>query len=120
MILGFIQYNITLGISTPQFTGEEELSLNTIQENMAVDRILYVMVHTASDYVSREQLETEIVSLFIFGDVMNCVYIVKVEAIHGPLFIFKSYGSSGENATKLFCTLPQRKWGHYFSNNIQS
>jgi hypothetical protein len=26
MILGFVQYNITLGIPTPQFTGEEELS----------------------------------------------------------------------------------------------
>ena len=37
MILGFVQYNITLGIPTPQFTGEEEQSLNTIQENMAVD-----------------------------------------------------------------------------------
>jgi hypothetical protein len=29
MILGFVQYNITMGIPTPQFTGEEELSLNT-------------------------------------------------------------------------------------------
>jgi hypothetical protein len=78
---------------------------------MAVDNNLYVVVHTASDYVSSEQLEKEFVSLFILGDVMNCVYIVKVEAIHGPLVVFKNYGSSGENATKLFFTLPQRKWG---------
>jgi hypothetical protein len=120
MILGFVQYNITLGIPTPQFTGEEELTLNTIQENMAVDNNLYVVVHTASDYVSSEQLEKEFVSSFILGDVMNCVYIVKVEAIHGPLFVFKNYGSSGDNATKLFCTLPQRRWGQYFSNKIQS
>jgi hypothetical protein len=54
MILGFVQCNITLGIPTPQFTGVEELSLNTIQENMAVDNNLYVVVHTASDYVSSE------------------------------------------------------------------
>jgi hypothetical protein len=81
-ILGFVQYNITLGIPTPQFTGEEELSLNTIQENMTVDNNLYVVVNTASDYVSSEQMEKEFVSSFIFGDVMNCVYIVKVEAIH--------------------------------------
>jgi hypothetical protein len=27
MILGFVQYNITLGIPTPQFTGEEELNI---------------------------------------------------------------------------------------------
>ncbi len=120
MILGFVRYNITLGIPTPQFTGEEELSLNIIQENMTVDNNLYMVVHTASDYVSSEQLEKEFVSSFILGDVMNCVYIFKVEAIHGPLFVFKNYGSYGDNATKLFCTLPQRRWGQYFSNKIQS
>jgi hypothetical protein len=54
MILGFVQYNITLSIPAPQFKGEEELRLNTIQENMAVDNNLYVVVHTASDYVSSE------------------------------------------------------------------
>ncbi len=80
-----------------------------------------MVVHTASDYVSSEQLETEFVSSFILGDVRNCVYIVKVEAsIHGPLFDFKNYSSSGDNATKLFFTLPQRKWGQYFSSKIQS
>jgi hypothetical protein len=89
----------------------KELSLNTIQENMAADNNLYVVVHTASDYVSSEQTEKEFVSSFILGDVMNCVYIVKVEAIHGPLFVFKNYGSSRINANKLLCTLPQRRWG---------
>jgi hypothetical protein len=76
---------------------------------MAVDNNLYVVVHTASDYVSSEQLETEFESSFILGDVMNCVYIVKVEAIPGPLFVFKNYGSSQENANNLFCTLPQKR-----------
>ncbi len=70
-----------MGIPTPQFTGEEEQSLNTIQENMVVDNNLYVVVHTASDYVSSEQMEKEFVSSFILGHVMNCVYIVKAEAI---------------------------------------
>ncbi len=73
MILGFVWYNITLGIPTPQFTGEEELTLNTIHEIMAVDNNLYVVVHTASDYVSSDKLEKEFVSSFILGDVMNCV-----------------------------------------------
>jgi hypothetical protein len=109
-----------LGILTPQFTGEEELSLNTIQENMAFDNNLYVVFHTASDYVSSEQMEKKFVSSFILGDVMNCLYIDKVEAIHGPLFVFKNYGSSGEKANKLFCSLPQRRWGQYFRNKIQS
>ncbi len=120
MILGFVRYNITLGIPTLQFTGEEELTLNTIQENMAVDNNLCVVIHTASNYLSSDQLEKEFVSLFILGDVMNCVYIVKVEAIHGALFVFKNYSSPGENADKLFCTLPQRRWGQHFSNKIQS
>ncbi len=109
-----------MGIPTLQFTGEEELTLNTIQEKMAVDNNLYVVVHTASDYVSSDKLEKEFVSLLILEDVMSCVYIVKVEAIHGPLFVFKNYGTSGDNAAKLFCTLPQRRWGQYFSNKIQS
>ena len=87
---------------------------------MAVDNNLYVVVHIASDYVSSEQLEKEFVSSFILGDNMNFVYIVKVESIHGPLFVFKNYGSSGDSATKLFCTLPQRRWGQYFSNKIKS
>jgi hypothetical protein len=87
---------------------------------MTVDNNLYVAVHTASDYVSSDQLEKEFVSLLILGDVMNCMYIVKVEAIYGPLFVFKNNGSSGDNATKLFCTLPQRRWGQNFSNKIQS
>jgi hypothetical protein len=54
------------------------------------------------------------------GNIMSCVYIVKVEAIHGPLFVFKNYGSYGENVTKLFCTLQERKWGKYFSGKVDS
>jgi hypothetical protein len=54
MIMGFVQYNIPLGIPTPQFTGEEELTLNAIKESMAVDNNQYVVVHTASDYVSSD------------------------------------------------------------------
>jgi hypothetical protein len=92
MILGFVQYNITLGIPTPQFIDEEELSLNTIQENMAIDNNLYVVVHITSDYVSMQQLEKEFVSLFTLQNIMNYVYIVKV--VDGPLFVFRNYGSS--------------------------
>ena len=87
---------------------------------MAVDNNLYVVVHTASDYVSSEQLEKEFVSSVILGDVMNCVYIIKVEAIHGLLFVFQIYGSFGKKSNKMFCTLPQRRWGQYFSNKIES
>jgi hypothetical protein len=54
MILGLLQYNITLGFPTPYFSDEKGQSLHTIQDNMAVDNNLNVVVHTASDYVSIE------------------------------------------------------------------
>jgi hypothetical protein len=103
-------------------TVKEELLLNTIQENMAFNNNLYVVVYTVPDYVSMEQLEKVFVAFFTLGYSMNCVYIVKVEAeaIHGPLFVFRNYGSIGENVTKLFCTLPQGKWGKFFSDKINS
>ncbi len=41
MIIGFPQYNITLGIPTPHFSDEEGQSLHTIQDNVAVDNNLY-------------------------------------------------------------------------------
>jgi hypothetical protein len=67
----FFQYNITLGIPTPQFTGEVDLTLDTIQENIAVGNNLYEVIHTASDYMSSEQLKKEFALLFIFGNVMD-------------------------------------------------
>jgi hypothetical protein len=57
MILGFLQYNITLGIPTPHFSDEEGQSLHNIKDNMALD----VVVHAASDYVSIEQFQHEFV-----------------------------------------------------------
>jgi hypothetical protein len=57
-----------LRIPTPQF---KELLLNTIQENMAVNNNLYVVVHTSSDYVSIDQLEKEFESSFTIGNIMN-------------------------------------------------
>ncbi len=51
LILGFIRYDITLGIPTPQFIHEDELSLSDIQRNMSIDNSLYVVVHSASDYI---------------------------------------------------------------------
>ncbi len=55
---------------------------------MAVDNNLYVVVHMASDYVLIEQYQQEFVTSFTLGDISNCVYIIKVEAIYGPLLVF--------------------------------
>ena len=118
LILGFITYNITLGIPTPQFIHEEELLLFDIQQNMYINNSLYAVFHPASDYLPFKQLQHEFVSTFELGDVMTCLYIVKIESIQGPLNVLQDYGAHGEGANKLFCTLPRREWGQYFRSRI--
>jgi hypothetical protein len=118
LILGFVRYDITLGIPTPQFIHEDELSLLDIQQNMCIDNTLYAVVHSASDYLPFEQLQHEFVSTFVLGDVMTCLYIVKIESIWCPLNVFKDYGAHGVDVNQLFCTLPRREWGQYFSSRI--
>ncbi len=120
MILGFLWYNITLGIPTPHFSDEEGQSLHTIQDNMAVNNNLYVVVHMASDYVLIEQLQNEFVSSFTLGDISNCVYIIKVEAIYGPLFYFEIMVLLEMRRTNYSCALPKSKWGKYFDDRIHS
>jgi hypothetical protein len=85
---------------------------------MYIDNSLHVVVHSASDYLPFEQLQHKFISTFVLGDVMTCLYIVKVESIHGPLLVFKNYGAHGDNVNKLFCTLPNREWGQYFTSRI--
>jgi len=65
--LGFVRYNIKKSIPTPQFSGDEELSLDTIRDNDTIDNNVYVVVHTASDYVSMDQLQSDfITSHFVY------------------------------------------------------
>ncbi len=117
-ILGFVRYNITKGIPTPQFSGNEELSLDTIRDNDIIDNNVYVVVHTASDYVLMDQLQSDFITSFSLGNISECVYIVNIDTIQGPLFVFKNYGSVGEDTNKCFCSIPQEKWGQYFSDRI--
>ncbi len=72
----------------------------------------------ASDYVSVIRFQNEFVSSFTLGDISNCVYINKVEAIYEPLFVFQNYGSVGDDKNKLFCALLKSKWGKYFDDRI--
>ncbi len=108
-ILGFVRYNITKGIPTPQFSGNEELSLDTIWDNNTIDNNVYVVVHTASDYVSMDQLQSDFITSFTLGNITKCVYIVNIDSILGPLFVFKNYGSVGEDRNICFCSIPQEK-----------
>ncbi len=61
-----------------------------------------MVVHTASDYILLEQLQYDVITSFSLGNITDCVYIVNVDAIQGPLFVFKNYGSAGEDRNTLF------------------
>ncbi len=117
-ILGFVRYNITKGIPTPQFSGDEELTLDSIRDNNTIDNNVNVVVHTASDYVSMDQIQSDFITSFMLGNITECVYIVNIDSILGPLFVFKIYGSVGEDTNKCFYSIPQEKWGQYFSDRI--
>jgi len=67
-ILGFVRYNITKGVPTPQFSGNEELSLDTNWDNDTVDNNVYMVVHTASNYVLLDQLQSDFITSFTLGN----------------------------------------------------
>jgi hypothetical protein len=119
-ILGFIRYNITLGIPTPHFVELDENCTTELEENgmLLEDKHTYAVIHTASDYVSLNDLDTNFVMSFKLGDISKCLYIVKIEAIHGPLFVFDNVGSDEED--KKFCTLPLKRWGEFFTTELNN
>ena len=78
---------------------------------------MYAVVHTATSYVSWEELERSFVITFTLGHPKDCVYVVSVENITDPLFVFHDYGNDGLN---YFCTLPYKRWGAYFRNRLSN
>jgi hypothetical protein len=94
-ILGFIRYNITTGIPSPPNIQAMRSCLQHLCANHTVDNKLCVVVHTASDYILLEQLQYDFITSFSLGNITDCVYIVNIDAIQGPLFVFKNYGSIG-------------------------
>jgi len=117
-IMGFLRYDRTPGVPTPHLSDSLKQSLEELEATNARDDQLYVVIHASSTYLSFDDLEEKFISKFILGDVNQCMYIVKVDDILGPLFVFRNYGGKNEDANHLFCALPQRKWSHYFSNKI--
>ena len=114
-VIGFVKYNLTKSIPTDYFGEELRQPLHEIQNNDVVDDNLYVAVHASSTYLSLEDLQTNFVCKFVLGDVNTCMYIIKVDDIVCPLFVFKNYGGEGKKAKDLFCTLPQPNWGKYLA-----
>ena len=115
----FIKYNVTRGIPTPHFSVELQQSVQERKANDDVDNHLYVVIHAASTYLSVSKLRKAFVSRFTLGNIDQCMYIINVEDILGPLFVFQNYGGEGSAANQLFCTLSQRQWGKYFSDRIE-
>jgi hypothetical protein len=118
-IMGFLRYDITPGVPTPHLSDSLQQSLEELQATNARDDHLYVVIHASSTYLSFDDLEVKFISKFTLGDVNQCMYIVKVDDILGPLFVFRNYGGKNDDANQLFCALPQRKWAKYFSNKIE-
>ena len=113
-IEGFFTYKSS-GIPTPRLVQQEDWSLDQCVSNCVRDEQLYAVVHTAADYVSWERLCQDFVVPFQLGDVKSCVFIVPVDCIVDPLFVFRDYGGSSGN---FFCALPYRKWGEYYRSRI--
>ena len=82
-----------------------------------IDDTMYTVVHTATSYVSWVELERSFVMQFTLGHPKDRVYVVSVENIIDPLFVFDDYGNDGLN---YFCTLPYQRWGTYFRNRLSN
>ncbi len=62
-----------------------------------IDNTMYAVVLTATSYVSWEELERSFVIQFTLGHSKDYVYVVSVENITDPLFVFQDYGNDGLN-----------------------
>jgi hypothetical protein len=104
-IVVFFKYE-SRGIPTPELI-DNNLSLVDIQDQNMIDKTMYAVFHTATSYVSWEELERSFVIQFTLGHAKDCVYVVSVENRTDPLFVFHDYGNDGLN---YFCTLPYNCW----------
>ncbi len=100
-IVVFFKYE-SRGIPTPELI-DNNLSLADIKDPNMIDDTMYAVVHMATSYVSWIELERSFVMPFTLGHLKECVYVVSIENITDPLFVFQDYGNDGLN---YFCTLP--------------
>ena len=114
-IVGLFKYE-SRGIPTPDLI-DKKISLQDIKDQNMIDDTMYAVVHTATSYVSWEELERSFVIQFTLGNPKDCVYVVSVENITDTLFVFHDYGNDGSN---YFCTLPYKRWGAYFRYRLSN
>jgi len=107
-ILSFVRF-ATPGFPTPALQHDNEV------DKLSGDNRLYVIIHAANEYISWDDMESEFVFSFTLGKINNCVYIIDVDTISDPLFVFRNYGKDGLHH---LCALPYRRWGKYFQKKI--
>ena len=112
-ILGFFKYK-SKGVPTPNLI-EAGHSVIEIKDNKMHDDTLYAVVHTAIKYVSSDTLMHNFIAPFTLGDPKRCVYVVSIDNIVDPLYVFPDYGNEGVN---YFCSLSYQRWGSYFTHKI--
>jgi len=70
----------------------------------------------SSSPMSMERMQRDFISkIQMPEDLDECTYAVPIESIINPLCVFKNHGDPNR---EYFCTLPQRKWSHYFGQLI--
>ena len=106
-ILAFVRF-LTPGFPTPESTESEKNQDKS-------DTKLYAVIHTASNYLSWDEMNENFISEFTLGNIKTCVYIVDVATISDPLFVFRNYG---KDSFHHLCSLPYRRWGIYFRNKL--
>ena len=82
------------------------------------DTNIYVVVHTATTYVPWSTVAQNFVAAFKLGTLDKRLFVVKIQNIVRPLFVWRNYGGIGPNADEYFCALPSRDWGDYFGDRI--
>ena len=107
-IIGFVRYE-SRGIPTPYLIQDEGVTLEEIEESNMEDETMYAIIHTASQWLTMDTLESEFSETFLLGDVNQCLYIVDVKTIIAPLFVV-----ANENDLTMICMLPKKKWGKFF------
>ena len=76
----------------------------------------HAVVHKSVTALNMSRLEDEFIAKFeLSGDPEKDYLIISVKQITHPLFVFQNYGGS---INEYFCSLPRRKWGRYFGDQI--
>ena len=101
---GFFRF-ITPGTPTPKLL--ERYSVDQIRRTKMEDQTLYAVLHCASTFVTWREMEMNFVVDFALGHIKQSVYILSVDRITDPLFVYHKLGAPNN---EFFCVLPKRYW----------